>query len=229
MSATVAGLEAASAATQASELPEPPASLTPESFAERLYLALAPLAQTDRENAWALLILCNAIGVMYQLVDEYVRDTPEGPGWSPLLDLDRCPDEALPWLAQFVGVRLLPDSTPAEQRQRIVSTDGFRRGTPAAMRAAAQATLTGSQTVVITERDGDPYVLTVSTLATETPSISDTRSAVLSQKPAGLVVNFVGGAAAQTYAQMLSRQPTYTAVKTNYVVYNDALLNKVKP
>src|SRR5215467_11358862 len=87
----------------------PPADLTPDTFAERLYDMLAPLAQQDPHNAWALLIYINAIGLMFQEVEDLVRDSPEGPGWSELLDLNRAPTQALPWLAQLVGVRLLPD------------------------------------------------------------------------------------------------------------------------
>src|SRR5437764_7240325 len=123
---------------------------------------------------------------MYQLVEDLVRDTLDGPGWSALVDLDRCPDVALPWLAQLVGVRLLPGSTPDEQRARIASTDGFRRGTRDAMIAAARATLTGAGTVILRERDGDPvaepidyaYRLTAITYADETPDASATEQAL---------------------------------------------------
>ena len=219
------GAIALPASSPISDLPQPPAGLSPESFAERLYLSLAPLALSDDQNGWSLLILINAIGQMFQELDVYMRDGPDGPGWSALMDVNRCPPEALGWLGQFVGVRLLPDTTTDEQRERIKSTDGFRRGTPEAIRAAAQATLTGTQTVVITERDGDPYVLTVTTLATETPNVAATRTAALSQKPAGLVMNFSGGASTQTYAQLKSRQPTYAAMKAAYKTYNGALLN----
>lgn len=118
-----------------------PAELTPDTYAERLYDMLAPLAARDSEVEWALLTLCNSIGIPFQLVEDLVRDTPDGVGWSTLLDLERCPDEALPWLAQFVGVRVLPNSTPEDQRARIASTDGFKRGTRDALIGAARATL----------------------------------------------------------------------------------------
>jgi hypothetical protein len=204
---------------------QPPAALTPDTFAARLYDALEPLARSDPQVGWSLLILCNAVGTLLQLVEDYVRDTPDGPGWSGLLDLNRCPSEALPWLAQLVGVRLLPNTTDAQRRARIVSTDGFRRGTPAAIMAAVQATLTGTQTVTLTERDGDPYVLTLYTLAQETPDALATRNALLSQKPAGIVANFTGTLAGQTYATVNANFASYTAVAARYVTYNDLLLN----
>lgn len=180
--------------------PVPPAQLEPDTFAARLYDALAPLAQADPDYAWSLLILCNAVGTMYQSVEDLVRDTPAGPGWSSLVDLDRCPDTALAWLAQFAGVRVLPGSTPAEQRARIASTGGFRRGTRDAMIGAARATLTGGGTVVFRERDGVAlgypavpeyaYYLSVITYADETPDSTATLRALTAQKPGGIVLNY---------------------------------------
>jgi hypothetical protein len=153
-----------------------PTSLVPDTFAARLYTMLAPLAKDDNENGWALLIYCNAVGMMFQLIEDLVRDTPDGPGWSSLMDLDRCPDAALPWLGQFVGVRIPPGFTPEQARARIASTDGFKRGTLAAMRGAVEGLLTGNQSVLFTERSGDPaikpdyaYYLTVHTYTDETP------------------------------------------------------------
>jgi hypothetical protein len=205
---------------------DPPDALLPESFAARLYVALAPLAQQDPQNAWSLLILCNAVGEMFQLLDDYVRDSPEGPGWSALMDVNRAPAEALGWLGQFAGVRLRPGDTEAQNRQRIKSTDGFRRGTPAAITAAAQATLTGAKTVGITERDGgDPYALKVNTFAPETPDTVATYNALLAAKPAGLTLTYSTGAAGQTYAGLNSKVASYTAMTTRYVNYTACIID----
>jgi len=200
--------------------PAPPGDLTPDTYAARLYASLAPLAEYDPSTSWSLLILCNAIGIPFQLVEEWVRDTPEGPGWSLLLDLDRCPDEALPWLAQFVGVRLLPDSTPDDQRHRIASTDGFRRGTPAAMRGAAQATLTGGRSVVFRERYGDPYVLDVLTYTSQTPDPAATERALISQKPGGIVLTY-RTADGQDWQSVKDRFATWADVKATYATWAD--------
>jgi hypothetical protein len=198
----------------------PPDPLLPDSFAARLYSALAPLALQDPQNAWSLLILCNALGTMYQLLDDYVRDTIDGPGWSALMDVNRCPPEALGWLGQFAGVRLRPGDTDAQNRTRIQSTDGFRRGTPAAITAAAQPTLTGSQTVAISERDGgDPYAVAVTTYAAETPDTNATYNALLAAKPAGLTLAYSSGQTGQTYADLDVRVADYTAMDTRYVNY----------
>lgn len=202
----------------------PPPDLAPETFASRLYGMLAPLAQYDPSYGWSLLIFVNAIGSMFELVEEWVRDSEDGPGWSLLLDLDRCPPEALPWLAQFVGVRLLPDSTAVEQRARIASTDGFSRGTPSSIRGAAAATLTGTKTVVFRERyGGDAYALTIVTYTAETPDEAATRRAIVAQKPAGIVLDYHASAGQDwesvrvgfaTWDAMKAAYPTWNSVKT---------------
>lgn len=167
---------------------------TLESFADDIYDALLPLAWLDGQTGWHLALYCGAIGTMFQAVADVARDTPEGPGWSAVMDLDRCPDAWLEWLAQFAGVTVIPGSTPAEMRERIARTDGFKRGTPDAIRAAAQATLTGNRIVVFRERDSSapdpPYTLEVVTLTGETPNPAATRAAILAQKPGGIVLNF---------------------------------------
>lgn len=202
----------------------PPSDLTPESFADDLYEALAPLAAQDALYEWALLILCNAIGVMFQLVDEIVRDSPDGPGWSMMLDLDRCPSVALDWLGQYVGVRLSSDATDAEKIAVIRDMPGFRRGTPAAIIKAAQATLTGTKTVTLTERDGDPYYLTAATAAEETASVPATRAALLTQKPAGIILNYGGVMAAlQTWDQLKTRSGTWSGNSARYTNWDNAL------
>jgi hypothetical protein len=200
--------------------PDPPDALLPDTVAARLYSALAPLAQSDPESGWALLILCNAVGGMFQLLDDYASDSPDGPGWSELMDVNRCPPEALAWLGQLAGVRLLPGSSDADQRTRIKSTAGFRRGTPAAIIAAAQRTLTGTKTVGITERSGgDPYALAVTTFTPETPDTLATYNALLGAKPAGLTLTYSSGAAGQTYSKLAGRVASYTAMSARYLNY----------
>jgi hypothetical protein len=212
------------------QLLPPPPELSPDTYAERLYEMLAPLAQHDPENGWALLIYVNAIATGFQLTEDWVRDTPAGePGWSLLVDLDRCPPEALGWLAQFVGVRLLPGSSEQEQRDRIASTDGFKRGTRDALIGAAKSTLTGSQTVIFRERDGAnmghptspdyAYCLSVITYASQTPDPNATLSALLAQKPGGILMSY-RTATGQDYLQLKTNHATYAAVKAAYRDYN---------
>jgi hypothetical protein len=201
--------------------PPVPPGLTPQAFAADLYQALAPLTAQEPYNGFSLLILCNAIGVMFQMVDDWVRDQPQGPGWSLLLDINRCPTEALGWLGQFVGVRIPGSLTDAQQRAWILSMIGFRRGTPAAMIAAVQATLTGTKTVTLVERDGDPYALTVKTIAGETTPA--TSAAILSQKPAGITLGTTGTGGVQTWGTLKTRNATWAVELGKYGNWSNAL------
>lgn len=223
------GLERLPLAGGPRELPTPPAELAPDTFAGRLYAMLEPLAQLDIQAGWSLLILVNAIGTAYQLVEDWVRDTPDGPGWSLLLDVNRCPPEALPWLGQFAGVRIPPALVvDADRRAWVASTDGFKRGTRAAIIGAARATLTGAQTVVFRERDGAAmghpgspdyaYGLTVITYTSQTPNPTATLNAILSQKPGGIMLVY-RTATGQDYASVKANNATYAALKSKYATY----------
>lgn len=190
-----------------------------ESFAALLYDALAPLAGVDGDNDWHLAHYCAAIGEMFQSVADVARDTEDGPGWSAVVDLTRCPDTWLPWLAQFVGVSIPTGTTPNAAEKAIAARLGFQRGTPAAIRAAAQATLTGTGTVVFQERlGGDAYALGVYTLTTETPDVAKTRAAILSQKPGGITLDYSAGAG-NTYQAVKVGHATYADVKSAYPDY----------
>jgi hypothetical protein len=65
----------------------------------------------------------------------YIKDYAGAPGWSQTIDINRCPDYALPWLAQFVGAEILPGSqlTRQEAVQKIKSRAGFNRATSSAI------------------------------------------------------------------------------------------------
>ncbi len=199
----------------------PPPELAPDPFAARLYAALEPVADQDPAWAWSLLIYVNAIGTMFQIVDTIVSDDDDGPGWSALLDLSRCPDEALPWLGQFVGVRVPVGATPDQMRTAIAGHSGWERGTPAAMRSAIGATLTGTKTVVFRERDGgNAYHLGVVTYTDETPDQAATNRALMASKPAGLSVTY-NMLAGQDWQLVKDGYATWTAVKTRYATWSD--------
>src|SRR3954463_10371654 len=77
---------------------------TLEAFAANLYASLAPLAWMDDQAEWSLAKFSGAFGAMFESVEDVARDTAQGPGWSAVVDITRCPLDWLPWLAQFVGV-----------------------------------------------------------------------------------------------------------------------------
>lgn len=200
------------------------------SFAQGLYDAIAPLAYDDKNNGWALALYCNAIGEMFQEIEDYARDSVDAngrviPGWSSIVDVNRAPSAGLAWLAQLVGVTLDQRLSDADQRAQIRNVGGWDRGSLASIAGAPLPYLTGTKTVIIRERDpgacaAQPaYGLTVITKTSETPNSAAVLAALLAQKPAGLVLNYVvlagndytlvynGGAT--TYANIFSTYTTY--------------------
>ncbi len=153
---------------------------------EEVYEALTTWARADRD-VWDLLIYVDSMMSSLQPIVDLVRDTEDHEGWTQLLDINAAPSEALPWLAQFVGVALLHGLSDEAQRRRIQEAAGWQRGSVASIRAAAQQYLTGSRQVEIYERDGSPWRFRVRTYLAETPNARAVHAAVLALKPAGLV------------------------------------------
>lgn len=163
--------------------------LTLTHTAERLYEALTPLSEADAGNGWALAVYSAALASMFdELASIFTDDDGDTPGGAKLFDVDTVPARYLPWVAQFVGVTVPGDLPEDAQRLRVKETDGFKRGSPDAIRGAARQYLTGTKTVFLTERHGSAYRLTVATLASETPNATVVRKAVEAQTPAGIVV-----------------------------------------
>ncbi len=187
-------------------------------LAEELYESLGPLAKQDQRYGWPLLRFCNALVVTRQVLDDLVRDG-EYPGWTSVLDIDRAPVEALPWLAQFIGVSMNVHLDEVSQRLRLRETSGFRRGTRASIEGAARQHLTGGRLVEITERDTSPYHFKVVTYATETPDQNAVAEALLAQKPAGLVMNYTVSSG-QTYGQLTATNQTYDQLRATYPTYS---------
>lgn len=163
--------------------------------AEELFEALDPAFTTpDEANGWALLHLCAAlVGGDIDQVHSYVTDGPlDEPSWQILLDPDRCPAEALPYLAQFAGARLTPDMSEDQRRDAIRSPEVFRRGTPGHIVAITKRRLTGTKTVFLTERyTGLAYRMQVLTLQHETPSAELTEAELRREsKPIGITLFF---------------------------------------
>jgi hypothetical protein len=166
-------------------------------FGLSLYRQVLPMHGPDIDGLVADYVA--AITLANEEIDAIVRDSPEGPGWSVLLDVDATPAKGLPWLGQLVGVAL--------RQQRNVETDtdyaiyardairrqgGRQRGTLDAQRSAVQDTLTGTRYVNLLERvGGDAYAMTLVTRTSETPSPAATLAAWLRQKPAGIVPTHV--------------------------------------
>lgn len=181
--------------------------------AERIKTAMAPVMSND----FAVFIegLCESIAEL----DSLVRDSDDGPGWSAILDLDRCPDNGLKWLAQTVGVTIVEGLTPAAQRARIAAHVNWKRGSPAAIVAAAQLHLTGNKTVVMRERyTGSAWKLSIVTYTAETPDSAQTLADILEQKPAGIVLTYsvLDG---QDFQTLLDNHALFSNVYADYATF----------
>jgi hypothetical protein len=156
------------------------------------YDELSVAAPGDELRGYPLLVLLGGLGVAFGELHDIVRDTDTAPGWSSVLDPERCPAFALPWLAQFAGVQYPAGLTEAEQRDRITSPPAFERGTFAALQATARKHLTPGAVLTIRERDGSPYRITVlvraGQIATSTAALT---TALQAQKPAGLILTLL--------------------------------------
>jgi len=165
----------------------------PETFSQSLIDQLEPMFYADPTYGNALRIYLSALGdELFQTVQDWSSDTDANqPGWSILVDASRVPDEAIAYLAQFVGVIVTKGMSYADQRTQLIGLANWKRGTVAAIQAAPLPFLTGSQTVIVKERFPDPYSLEVMTYANETTDQAKVLAAILSEKPAGLVLTYV--------------------------------------
>lgn len=181
------------------------------------------IEQFARSSSQDLETFVGSIGdVLLQDIENLVSDGPNGePGWSGILDLARVPDYALEWLAQFVGVRLPAGLTAAQKRTRIQNTDGWKRGTVAALRGAILPFLTGNQTVILRERDSSAYHFTVTTYTSQSGDAANQAkilAALVEQKPAGLVMAYQVQTG-QDYQSLLTGNPLYSNVFANFATY----------
>lgn len=192
------------------------------SIAEELYGALGPWASADTDDArFQLLELCEAVGGRLQPVEDIIRDSDDGPGWSSILDADRAPADWLPWLANLAGGRLLTGLPESDQRDAIKSMASSKRGSPGAIRAAAEPHLSGTKTVYINERAGSAYRLSVVVIGSEAADLAAVERAVQVQKPAGIVltVESLAGAPDNSYKTLKFTHSDYQDLKNTFVSY----------
>lgn len=185
-----------------------------------LFAAIGP-GMTVGDDGTLLAWLDGAASLLGE-VDDVVRDDVTL-GWAAELTADRTHRPR--WTAQLLGVEPTDGATDADVRTLIRNRPSFRRGTIGAIVAAAKATLTGSQYVNVIERDASPYRLRVQTFIGQTPNPAATLTALLAQKPGGLilthqVIDMTSYAALEAEAPVtysaLATEPaqTYTALET---------------
>ena len=214
---------------------------------QEMWRRLGPWVDADAATGYTLRMWLDGIGRMLQPVDDLVRDTSAGPGWSAALDVTRAPTAYLPWLGQFVGVKVDPGLSDAAQRANIVGEAGFARGTPAALISTAQRYLKGAKSVALTERDGDPYTVSIGLYASQLGSstynqvqtqygtyaaagaaastysiaqgpVGEVVTALRAAKPAGLILN-VNVLTGLSYFTLSLNISLYSALATTYPTY----------
>lgn len=178
----------------------------PNPSGERLYYSIPSVFAKDEEVEFFGARLCEALTAMFQDMDQIVRDTPAGIdpitgiavlglqahcGWSSITDPVTAPVAWLPWCGRLYGVVLTVNASAAAQRTQILELPPQKRGGVAAMVKAAEETLTGAKAIVFVERPNEEaYHITAHTQASETPSETATKNAILTQKPGGLVLTY---------------------------------------
>jgi hypothetical protein len=179
-----------------------------------LYERLWPQTIEDEANEWHLLLFCEALaGTLFEQVRSYVADRDDMLGWEIIFDVDECPPEALPYLAQFVGVHFEDSLTVEQQRAKIKGRPAFKRGTLGAIEEAAKQRLTGGKFVFVAERaEGHAYRLLIRTFDSQTPDPVATRKDILTQKPAGILLDYEA-VAMLIYLQVKEENPTYADLK----------------
>lgn len=199
-------------------------------IAERIYEEVLPITHEDESNGWALRHFINAWTESMVLIDSYVRDTDAGPGYSSVMEPETAPALFLDWLAQFVGKSFDGPVEDTVKRLQIRSMAGLRRGSIPAMVAAIRATLTDpvNGAVYLFERvGGDAYALSIATNTAQTPDPVATRAAAISQKPAGLVLNYstVSGGDFNT---LFATHSSFDDVYNTFVDFNEVMTNPEK-
>lgn len=181
----------------------------------------------DEDNGWHLLMFLDTFTSQLGEVDDIVRDTDEREGWSLLFDVDNVPAAFIPWLGQFLGAEVDTSLPEAEQRLQLKNVQGFQRGRPASIIAAAKAYLTGSKKVYLDERWTSAYTLRVRVFAVQTPDPAKVEAYVRKQKPGALVLTFEV-LPADLWSEVKAHFATWQDVKDTFATWND-LRNWVAP
>lgn len=176
------------------DVPEQRAPLT-----LRLYEGLPPMyrrADVDGTLFTYLSAIGDLAGALELLGDAVAYVPPDTPG-APAVDTSLLVDPAetgwTTWLAWMVGVDLAEAGIPAgqeltaEARALIAGgVNGYKAGSNEAIATAARQALTGTRTVMVRPGvDADPHVITVSTVAAETPDTDALTAAIVPVLPAG--------------------------------------------
>lgn len=189
--------------------------------AEELYAALEPFAALDEETDWTTLRVCDALVTGdLDLLHELVTETDTRAPWELLFDPAHCPASCLPYLGQYVGVPITAEMSEAEAREAIAEPSGFGRGTVKQIETVAKRFLTGSKTVIVTERYlGQAWRLLVETLEGETPNPAELEAAILREaKPIGIRL-FLNKKVVWNWGEVRAVKATWLVVREQYATW----------
>lgn len=162
-------------------------------------------------------------GIAAPINDADSRLTETDSGWAAAFDLNLTPDPA--WTGRAIGSKVPGGLTVEQARTYIRERPYWRRGTPAAIRAAVGALLAGSKTVTLLERDGSPWRLRVRVYEPEVPAgvtLAQLHAAAVSQKPVGIVLT-TEIAPTASYAHFAAEHgPSYDDAATEFPTYESA-------
>jgi hypothetical protein len=210
-------------------MPRPEASPA----AEEIYSALEPaFSQADPDNDFTTLRMCMAIvaGKIDLLWEYLIDDVTNLPAFAILLDPERCPESALPWLSQFSGADLTPEMTEEARRLAIQTPEAFSRGRLKSVEAVAKRRLTGTKAIVVTERySGSAWRLRIETIEAETPDPEGTEADIIAyQKPLGVLL-FLNTRAVWDWGELkaeIATYPTWKSVKEAFPTWFDLRTHK---
>lgn len=137
---------------------------------------------------------CEALCSPQEETFQIVRPRPDQAGWALLFDVDECPADALPFLAQFVGVQITSEMSEEQIRNEIREPTGWKRGQPESLRVATRRTLKPvaeeELLVIIHPRTPEVGRHYIRTLLSQTPEPERTRAVIRAMLPAWEVLDY---------------------------------------
>lgn len=136
-----------------------------------------------------------------------------------MLDPDNVPEEGLPYLAQYVGAKLLPNMSEQQRRDEIKRPTTWRRGETETIELVTKRELTGDQWVRIRPRSPGPGHIYIRVLKSECASPGRLETTLLADAiPAWTLLNFEA-IEAVTYADVDAGWETYAALDEAFDTY----------
>lgn len=203
-------------------------------FTERLYASLpAAYRDADEQFDFPLLRFLSSLTDITAEVDVlHDRLSADLAGEvSELADPAVANLEWLPWMAQLVGVRLMPNVTGQAARDAVAfASSGYRGGTKAAVADAARSALIGARYVKVHDHsitepgNGGEWDVLLVTRVSDTPDVQAVLDAVVTKraKPAGVVLHHRAYSATYAQVQGGTTPDTYAGRQATFPTYQDA-------